>query len=246
MNKQLRDELAVATSYFEELQKMEDGILTEQAKIAIAATEAQEERDRRNSIPGLMYIIGTIAFFVFLAFVAVGLLLAAFNDAKYFCGALRFSIPVVIGYFLRIIGKKIESTNEKAYKEKLSTDVKPIADEANQNIESIKQIMDDFINQNSHYVEIIPTKYRNLESVSYMYLAAVDGRADTLKEAINLYEEQLHRWKLEISAQQAAEAQAYTAQAIEELGRQQAETNNHLRAIEFMEYMKYINEKDKY
>ena len=244
MNKRLCDDLAVAISYFEECKKMEDSILTEQAKIVLAATEAQEERDKRNEIPSIIRIVGTIAFFGFIPFVAVGLILAIFSDISYLGGAFSFAIPVIVGYFLRIAGKKLENANEIAYEKKISTDVKPIADEANENIENIKKIMSDFIDKNSHCVEIIPANYKNLEATSYMYLAVLNDRADTLKEAINLYEEQLHRWKLEISAQRAAEAQEYTAQAIEELSRQQAETNNHLRAIEFMEYANHMNKNN--
>lgn len=245
MNKQLCDDLAIVTSCFEECQKMEDGILTEQAKVALAATELKEERDKRDNIPTIMYMVGTIAFYVCLVCVAVGLLLAILKDTSYFIGVLEFAVPMIIGYFLRFMGKKLESANEKAYKDRLSAEVKPIADEANKNIAIIKAAMNDFISKNARYIEMIPEKYRNLEAVSYMYLAVCNGRADTLKEVINLYEEQLHRWRLEASAQQAAEAQEFTAMALDELNRQQAKTNNHLQTIEYLEYLNYLNNKDK-
>ena len=91
------------------------------------------------------------------------------------------------------------------------------------------------------YIEnALPVSYRNLQASAYMLLAVVNGRADTMKEAVNLYEEQLHRWKLEDAARQTAEAQEYMAQAVQELNARQAETNQRLRNIEYMEYQNYI------
>ena len=74
-----------------------------------------------------------------------------------------------------------------------------------------------------------------------MLLAVSNGRADTLKEAMNLYEEQLHRWKLEQYARQSAEIQEYCARAMDELNSKQAKTNEHLKNIEFMQFINYYN-----
>ena len=241
MNKTLCNDLAIATSYFSECKKIEDSLLTEQAQILLSASEAQEERDERNKIPGIIGMIGTGVFFIFLAFVAVGLILSLFVDISYLLGSISYAILMGIGYLLKITGKKLEDKNNERFKRKIDTEVKPIADEANKKIEKLKQIMENFVNENLHYIEFIPIKYRNLEAVSYMFIAASNGRADTLKEAINLYEEQLHRWNLEMAANKVAEAQQYTARAIDELNRQQRETNNHLKAIEFIEYINYLN-----
>ena len=46
-------------------------------------------------------------------------------------------------------------------------------------------------------LEILPETYRNSEAACYMLLSVKDGRADSLKEAMNLYEEQLHNWAME-------------------------------------------------
>lgn len=48
----------------------------------------------------------------------------------------------------------------------------------------------------------VPEKYQYYIAVSYIYECLKNGRANSLKEAINLYEEQCYRWKMEASQQQ--------------------------------------------
>jgi hypothetical protein len=43
----------------------------------------------------------------------------------------------------------------------------------------------------------IPANYRYPLAIDYITECFVNGRADTLKEAINLYEQQVHYWKVE-------------------------------------------------
>ena len=80
-------------------------------------------------------------------------------------------------------------------------------------------------------------QYRNLQAVSFMLVAVSNGRADSLKEVYNLYEEQLHRWKLEDAAMGNAQVQEYIANAI-------TETNTRLKHIEFMQFMQYLQNID--
>ena len=94
---------------------------------------------------------------------------------------------------------------------------------------------------------IVPPAYRNLQAVAYMTYVVSNDRADTLREAMNLYEEQLHRWKVESAAKQTAEAQKYIASVINEMNsrqsemnERQAEINERIRHIEYMEYQEYI------
>lgn len=53
------------------------------------------------------------------------------------------------------------------------------------------------LKENEGYIELIPQKYRYPLACNYMAEVIQCGRADNLKEAMNLYEEQLHRWKIE-------------------------------------------------
>lgn len=60
---------------------------------------------------------------------------------------------------------------------------------------------------NSDLFSLIPEYYRYPIAITYFYQALINGRADSLKEAINLFEEQLHRWKIENYQQQLLEIQ---------------------------------------
>ena len=89
-------------------------------------------------------------------------------------------------------------------------------------------------------VGFLPEKYRNLQATHFMLNAVGDGRAETLKEAFNLYEEQLHRWRMEGAAQQAADVQAMAA---DEMRAQMAEANARLASIENLKWIEYIHGK---
>lgn len=78
----------------------------------------------------------------------------------------------------------------------------------------------------------LPLDYQNEQAIAFMLTAVNNGRVDTLREAIELYEIQLHRWRVEGYAQASAEyhQQLYEAQlaANEKL----AETNEQLASLE--------------
>ena len=51
-------------------------------------------------------------------------------------------------------------------------------------------------------IEFIPPDYRYVEAVESFYRYLLNGRANDLQQAVNLYEEELHRMRME-NAQQA-------------------------------------------
>lgn len=64
-------------------------------------------------------------------------------------------------------------------------------------IESISEQIYDISTENADILEKIPSDYRCYEAALFMYRALQNGRAENQKEAINLYEEELHRRRLE-------------------------------------------------
>lgn len=54
-----------------------------------------------------------------------------------------------------------------------------------------------YFNENVHVLDFFPDGYSDATAIVYMFKCVRDKRADTLKEAINLYEEQKHRWTIE-------------------------------------------------
>ncbi len=71
-------------------------------------------------------------------------------------------------------------------------------------------------------INIVPVDYQYLMAIEYMYSYFCNGRADTLKEAVNLYEEELFRMRQEQRSEQLVELQAQQAHSLSRV--QQAAT----------------------
>ena len=67
------------------------------------------------------------------------------------------------------------------------------------------------LNAKIEYVNLIPPNYRYPLALNEIYSYLVNFRAESWKEAVNLYEEQLHRWQLEANSEEALLLQAQTA-----------------------------------
>jgi len=143
-------------------------------------------------------------------------------------------IAVVVGFAMMRISKKKHKAVDHKFDDLYNGTLLPQLNELEHKMNQIVDYSNDFEDENSSVLEVVPSTYRNFIAISYMLIAVENGRADNLKDAINLYEEQLHRWKLEDAAHQSMQAQEYTALALEELNKRQAETNFHLQVLEFM------------
>jgi len=62
-------------------------------------------------------------------------------------------------------------------------------------------------------INIIPKDYRSSFALDYMAKCLVNGKADTWRECVELWEQQLHRWTVEINTAEAAEHSAEAAKA---------------------------------
>jgi hypothetical protein len=75
--------------------------------------------------------------------------------------------------------------------------------QSNQSImQSISAQIQDVACSNAEVINALPRDYRYYHAVSFFEQALSNGRADSMKEAVNLYEEELHRQKLENQNQQ--------------------------------------------
>lgn len=88
-------------------------------------------------------------------------------------------------------------------------------------LEKIKFVNDELITiikMHGKTMEVLPEAYRYYSAALYVHQVLVNARADSLKEALNLYEDQLHRWKMENAQNQLimiASQQKATMDAIE-------------------------------
>ena len=147
------------------------------------------------------------------------------------------AVPIVCSFFLlsiflmasaRVSLKKYKE-NEKILMEQLrqEDEVKNKADEA-----AIAQLEADAVTLQKAAKELLaflPDTYRNAEAACYMLLAVKDGRADTLKEAMNLYEEQLHRWKMEKIAANSARMQQIHMESMRSAMQEISDNQQHIQ-----------------
>lgn len=73
--------------------------------------------------------------------------------------------------------------------------------------------------ENYKKLEFLPQEYHKLEAVSYMVKMVNDDRADTLKEALALYDEYEHRRNMEMAAEQTYQQQVRNGAALDEMRR---------------------------
>lgn len=119
----------------------------------------------------------------------------------------------------------------------------PAIQECEQNIQNLTNERNKFVNANKHILQFLPQEYQNASAVVYMEQAVRNCRADSLKEVINLYEDQLHKWKIEQQNQEILDQQALQNYLLEEqrdamdrMRREQRSTNTALAGIEALQF----------
>ena len=146
--------------------------------------------------------------------------------------------PAILGIVL-IVAARILLNNHKKKNATLMEQLRQEDEAKNQADEAaIAQLEADAVTLQKAATELLaflPETYRNAEAACYMLLAVKDGRADTLKEAMNLYEEQLHRWKLEKLAANSARMQqihmASMQAALQEISNNQSQIQDQLSTV---------------
>lgn len=245
MNEELYGNLLNATRYFQIGEELAQRLQAEEARILLLKTEYKEERNRKEKPAFILRLVGLLTLIPSGGFLGlmllVGLFVKATKDDK--VGAVVLAFAAIAGGIMLLISKALDKKIAPQLEHLKNNVIQPQIEQAEQALSVASDTIKKFVEENIHLIEFLPMQYRDLQAVSFMLLAVANGRADTLKEAINLYEEQLHRWKLENAVQQSLEMQEYLAMAVDELNSQQAETNAHLRSIEFMQYLQYLNSK---
>jgi len=80
--------------------------------------------------------------------------------------------------------------------------------------DELKIRLEDIIQEKKEIISIIPEKYRYPLAANFFAEVLENGRADSMKEAMNLYEEQLHRWKMENKMEQILKNQQIDSTAL--------------------------------
>lgn len=146
-------------------------------------------------------------------------------------------IPLILVMVAMIVARykgKNGRINEEYYNQKIL----PIKKELNQQEKVILAFMNS--DEMKNLSDVIPQKYLNLKAVLFLLDVLQTGRADSAKEAYNLYEEELHREKI----QEMQEEQLDYAR--ETLREQQNQTKVQKRISRQVSYGNYINTKNYY
>lgn len=139
--------------------------------------------------------------------------------------------------------KKKTAQDEQRIKKQFDEDkVKNQADSAE--ISQLNKENAQLLDNGKAFLEILPETYRNAEAACFMILAVKDGRADNLKEAMNMYEEQLHRWKMENMLQDALQMQQIHAETMDSVVREivsnQESINDNLASIASLQSIQFM------
>ena len=245
MNKELYQSLVSATKYCQVCEQALGLIQSKQEEIHVVQENFPKLKWRKTHLKETAFhfccwlfavsIITLISTFIYFATEGEDY---RFLAPIFIAGATIF---IMISLFLLVISR---SGLKKAIRETDHIYKYQIEPEITKGLQEIKEIKDETEKYGvayRHLLDFLPAKYRNFQATSYMLMAVTDQRAETLKEAMNLYEEQLYRWKIEDAMQKNIEMQQYMADAVNELNSRQAEANEHLSAIEqyaFIEYLK--------
>lgn len=146
-------------------------------------------------------------------------------------------IPIIsIGIVLSVIYalKRIKQKKDidRSAEEFWQNEGAEICQKNEETINEISAALDKFTTENIGILNNIPPDYRYFHAVSFMANAIRNSRASTLGEAVNLYEEELHRIKMQMTMDEYLDNQRKLSSQLYELNVKQAETNSHLKYIE--------------
>lgn len=90
-----------------------------------------------------------------------------------------------------------------------------ILEEEWEKLENAKENLEHLLSDDQYRQDIssVPKRYRSTEMTSYLYDIVSNNRADTLKEALNILEDDLHRMRMEQKQQELIEAQKRAEEA---------------------------------
>lgn len=231
MNQQLYDQLIDAGKVLikrdEEIERCAK-LRTQIATRKLAIQDVLEKKKityKGRLIPGL---IMTILWFLpaMVCLLGIG---ASESFGEWLSVFMFFGLPFVIGLLLLVsipISKYVHV--QKVEKEYL--EIKERNEEAISLLESeilkIQEDLKEYLRQNQHKLSFIPEDYQDIQAVSFMIRVVHNLRADSLKEALNLYDLELkHQQTLAVAEQQRAQNENLMA-AIKMVNARQEQIND--------------------
>ena len=172
-------------------------------------------------------------------------------------GTIVLAISLSILFLMKVLRKNVRLTAElnievlKEEFEKKKKENKVYEKEVNEKIKEIEKIDKECWEIGKHFLDFLPQKYRNSQAIAFLGEAVKNCRADTLKEAINLYETKIEsdaRWaaEMEIKREEVALQTAHMKE-MERMAREMNATNKNIEddisKIKWMEYYDIMNKE---
>lgn len=172
-------------------------------------------------------------------------------------GITVLAISLSIFLLMKVLRKNVRLTAEvnievlKEEFEKIKKENKVYEKEVNEKIKEIEKIDKECWEVGKHFLDFLPEKYRNSQAIAFLGEAVKNCRADTLKEAINLYETKVEsdaRWaaEMEIKREEAALQSAHM-QEMERIAKEMSVTQKNIEddisKIKLMEYYDIMNKE---
>lgn len=113
---------------------------------------------------------------------------------KYLPIALIILLPISVIYGVHSVKKHLKKTQIRCAKK--------------------KKELEEIVDTKMDLIKVIPEKYRYKLAANYIVEVFETGRASAMKEALDLYEEQLHRWNMEGKMQKLVNKQRRDSNAV--------------------------------
>ncbi len=166
------------------------------------------------------------------------------NSSAFFTGIIICAFSLVLIIIIPIVVntscKKKRVQQAKQADEFWTTVGSPTMVENNRAIEQLRKEYSVFTDKYMYTLDFLPSQYHRMDTIAHMYSIVSSGRADTLKEVISIYEEEM-RWQ-ELRNQLSYQ-QEIINENMEKLYNQQVKTNKILNEIEFFQICHYLEEK---
>jgi len=235
----LYEQLLNATKvlYLVDQKNKEKEVLTEKIK---ADSRLQNRLRKQDYAPSVAAYIGAVIG-VLIVLCPTIMLISLFSK-NFFVGCLcclAISLIIITIAVIKYITKlksarEIEISNQRS--------IKSLGEKNEQKRIKIKELeveAEEIKRKYESITSILPEKYRNFYAASYILDAIINTRADTLKEAINLYEQALHNWRMEKLLENHIKMNEinakYTSSALSEIQRNQNRIVSELRNVESLQ-----------
>ncbi len=165
------------------------------------------------------------------------LLMLAFGGVLLLIGIGVLLLPLIV--FVKMLHSNTKHKKEapKKYEEFYKNTYLPESERLSAEITDLKEKRSEFQQVNADALEFLPVDYRDIVPITFIFTAVKNCRADTLKEALNLFEQERRHWEQMQALQEVAAMQEeYYDVALSEIRHNSAV----LEDIRFLEIANFI------